>query len=224
MENDQQQAQINEAMRLKLGSFLERLPEPVRLYVWGDAAETLWEAEGVKLGRALAHEFPQIQLELRPRAPFSAYHPVMGVFQPDEAGLIDHGIRIIGSPVGYQIMTLVAAIQAIAFRGSQLEGKARINAYRIPSEVTIQMFTTAEDEYGPAMSSILCNLAVISPHVQLEIIMADIFPDLAVRFDPAGFPHTVINKRVHIRGPLDEDRVMEQVAAALQTTKPAAAA
>ncbi|MCL4870912.1 MAG: hypothetical protein KJ063_18290 [Anaerolineae bacterium] len=213
---DTQQTQINEAMRLKLGSFLERLPEPVVLYIWGDETATLWEAEAYKLGRALAHEFPQIQLELRPRAPFSTYHPVIGVFQPETDSLQDHGIRIIGSPVGYQIMTLVAAIQAIAFRGSQLEGKARINAYRIPSEVTIQMFTAAEDEYGPAMSSILCNLAVISPHVQLEIIMADIFPDLAVRFDPAGFPHTVINKRVHIRGPLDEDRVMEQVAAALR--------
>ena len=220
MTTDQQQAQINEAMRLKLGPFLAKLPEPVVLYVWGDENATLWEEEAYKLGRALAYEFPQVKLELRPRAPFSTHHPILGVFQPEADELKDHGIRIIGSPVGYQIMTVVAALQAIAFRGSQLEGKARINTHRIPSEVTIQMFTTADDENGPAMSAILCNMAVISPHVQVEIVMADIFPDIAMRFDPTGFPHTVINRRVHIRGPLDEDRVVEQVAAALRGRQP----
>lgn len=213
------QQQINEAMRVKLAPFLEKLPEPVVLYVWGDETASLWEAEAYKLGRALAHVFPKIQLELRPRAPFSHHHPVLGVFQPDAAELTDYGIRIIGSPVGYQIMTVVAAIQAIAFRGSQLEGKARINTYRIPQEVHIQMYTTADDEHGPAMSATLCNMAVISPHVQVEIIMADIFPDISMRFDPTGYPYTVINRRVHIRGLLDEDRVMEQIAAALKASK-----
>ncbi len=216
---DDTQQQINEAMRVKLSPFLEKLPEPVVLYVWGDETATLWEAEAYKLGRALAHEFPQVKLELRPRPPLSTHHPLLGVFQLDGQDLIDHNIRIIGSPVGYQIMTVVAAIQAIAFRGSQLEGKARINAHRIPAAVTIQMFTTADDEQGPAMSAILCNMAVINPKVQVEIIMADIFPDMAVRFDPAGYPYTVINRRVHIRGPLDEDRVMEHVAAALRSGK-----
>lgn len=203
-------------MRVKLAPFLEKLPEPVVLYVWGDETATLWEAETYKLGRALAHEFPQVTLELRPRAPFSHHHPVLGAFQLDGGELKDHGIRIIGSPVGYQIMTVVAAIQAIAFRGSQLEGKARINAHRIPQEVHIQMYTTADDELGPAMSATLCNMAVISPYVQVEIIMADIFPDISMRFDPTGYPYTVINRKVHIRGLLDEDRVMEQIAAALK--------
>lgn len=216
---DNIQQQINEAMRLKLAPFLEKLPEPVVLYVWGDETATLWEAEAYKLGRALAHEFPQVKLELRPRTPFSRHHPVLGVFQPDGDELKDHGIRIIGSPVGYQVMTVVAALQAVAFRGSQLEGKARINAYRIPQEVHLQMYTTADDEYGPAMSATLCNLAVISPHVQVEITMADIFPDISMRFDATGYPYTVINRRVHIRGLLDEDRVMEQVAAALKSSK-----
>ena len=78
---DNTQQQINEAMRVKLSPFLEKLPEPVVLYVWGDEAGTQWEAEAYKLGRALAHEFPQVKLELRPRPPFSSLSPILGVFQ-----------------------------------------------------------------------------------------------------------------------------------------------
>ncbi|MCI0399355.1 MAG: hypothetical protein L0322_31075, partial [Chloroflexi bacterium] len=62
-----------------LPAFFERLPEPVRLHIWGDETATPAEAQAARLVQTLAMHFPAIQFQLFPRRANYSFYPVIGV-------------------------------------------------------------------------------------------------------------------------------------------------
>ena len=109
-----------------LDGFIRELPEPVKLVVWGETEASLGEREALRLGEKLAERYAVVTFEQRSRRDNYDYYPVMGIMRLDGEEEIDNGVRLIGLPAGYQINSLVGAIQAVSFRGSQLEGRTRI--------------------------------------------------------------------------------------------------
>ena len=63
----------------QLPDFLGRLPEPVCLHVWGDAAGEPAEREATRLVATLAERFPLLSYRLFPRRDNYPYYPVIGV-------------------------------------------------------------------------------------------------------------------------------------------------
>jgi alkyl hydroperoxide reductase subunit AhpF len=202
-----------------LPAFFEQLPEPVRLVVWGDEEGTGSEKEAMALARMLAERFDQIRFELRPRRPEHAFYPVIGALAETEPDLTDYGVRIIGLPLGYQMTSLVAAIQAVSFRGMTLEARTRIRLHKLASPVTLELVTAADDEAGAAIAYLLFNIAVVSPFVRSYLIMGDLFPEALLRFSVKIVPHLVINDRSHISGPISEEGLLKQIAATLRRQK-----
>jgi alkyl hydroperoxide reductase subunit AhpF len=199
-----------------LPSFFEQLPEPVCLTVWADEAGSASEREAVALGRLLAGQFDQIDFELRPRQPAHSFYPVTGVMGKGETEATDYGVRLIGLPLGYQMTSLVTAIQAVAFRGMTLAARTRIRLHKLTSPVTLELITTAEDEAGAAMAYLLFNMAVTTPRIRSYLIMGDLFPEALRRYSVSIVPHLVINDRSHISGPISEEGVLKQIAATLK--------
>ena len=197
--------------------FLEQLPEAVKLVVWGDPDGGRFEQEALQLGRALAERFDILHFEQRPRQPTYPYYPIFGVMGVG-AEEIDYRVRLIGLPAGYQINSLVGAIQAVSFRASNLEPRTRIQLSRLPAaaQIDLELFTAAEDESGPLVASLAAGLAVASPKVRTFIVMVDVFPQALVRYSIRQLPHTVINGRVHIAGVVDEPTMLQHIARSLQ--------
>ena len=70
--------------------------------------------EAIRLARLLSDRFPEtIAHALFPRRTNYPYYPVIGVMSGTAEKVDDLGLRIIGLPIGYQMTSLIAAIQAV---------------------------------------------------------------------------------------------------------------
>ncbi|MBK7219356.1 MAG: hypothetical protein IPH95_20425 [Candidatus Promineofilum sp.] len=202
----------------QLPDFLDQLPEPVALHVWADAAGEPAEQEAARLAATLAERFPQLSYRLLPRRENYPYYPVIGIMGGPAEAPRDDGLRLIGLPIGYQMTSLIAAIQAVAFRGQTLEPATRIRLSRLPADadVTIEVLTAADDEWGGVAAKAAFGLAAASARVRAYLIVTDFFPEAAARYSATTLPHVVINRRVHFSGAPDEAALLRHIALALK--------
>jgi len=114
--------------------------------------------------------------------------------------------------------SLIAAIQAVAFRGQTLEPATRIRLSRLPADadVTIEVLTAADDEWGGVAAKAAFGLAAASARVRAYLIVTDFFPEAAARYSATTLPHVVINRRVHFSGAPDEAALLRHIALALK--------
>lgn len=200
-----------------LPSYFDNLPHAVRLHVWGDPNGSASEGEALRLARALAGRFAGIDAIALPRRVNYPFYPVLGVFGIDDEAedYVDYGVRLIGLPAGYQMTSLIAAVQAVSFRGSTLEAKTRFQLQGLNKAVDIELLTSADDEGGVVLAKSIFGLAAASAHIRAFLIMADAFPIASVRYSAAYLPHTVINARYHVEGILDEEELLRKIAEAV---------
>ncbi|MDT8307226.1 MAG: hypothetical protein RRC07_14940 [Anaerolineae bacterium] len=205
-----------------LDGFLRHLPRTVRLVVWGEAGRSVEEREAIRLGEKLAERYEVVRFERRDRLPIYAYYPVLAIMlEENDGAIVDDGVRFIGLPAGYQINSLVGAIQAVGFRASNLEARTRIQLSRLPTgaKADLEVFSSAEDEEGPLVATLAAGLAVASPQIRAFLIAADVFPAAAIRYSVRTLPHTVIDGRVHLQGVTDENGMLRQIVRAVQTAR-----
>lgn len=213
----------------QMPGFLEQLPEPVCLHVWGDESASRAEREAAHLVRVLVSQFPQrLSFRLLPRRVNYPYYPVFGVMAGTADSSDDLGVRIIGLPIGMQMTSLIAAIQAVSFRGQTLEPLSRLKLHRLmaaaPEDIAIEVLTSAEDEAGAVVAKAAFGAAASTARVRAYLIVTDFFPEAAQRYSAAYLPHTVINKRIHFNGNLEEEELVRQISLAVRgAQKPAAA-
>lgn len=218
MERMDKQSLFDHATWGTLDGFIRRLPEPVKIVVWGEAEHSLGEREAIRLGEKLAERYEIVHFEQRPRRENYHYYPVLAIMRLAEGEEVDDGIRLIGLPAGYQINGLVGAIQAASFQGSQLEARTRIQLSRLPADarLDIEVFTSAESEESALVATLAAGMAAASPQIRAFLIAADVFPQAAVRYSARTLPHTVVDGRIHIQGVLDEEAMLRQLRLALR--------
>jgi alkyl hydroperoxide reductase subunit AhpF len=204
----------------QLPDFIENLPEPVHLTMWGDEEMSAEERNTAVLLRTLADRFENITFEILPRRVNYPYYPVIGVMGVDGGiapqATVDFGVRIIGQPAGMQMTTLIAAMQAVSFRGQTLEPLTRIKLKQLDTAVHIEILTAADVETGAVVAKHAFGLAVASEHIRALVIMADQFQEALIRYSVNYLPHVVVNGRVHSDGVIEEDELLKQVALAVK--------
>jgi alkyl hydroperoxide reductase subunit AhpF len=195
----------------QLPTFFEQLPEPVQIHVWGDPENYPIEREAVRLVEMLSERFEQIQYKLFPRRENYPYYPVIGVMGLAEDEPVDYGVRLIGLPAGYQMTSLVAAIQCVSFRGMTSEALTRIKLHELTADITLEMITSSEDEAGALVAQQIFNMAVASPRIRSYLVIGDAFPAAFARYSINGLPHLIINGRTHIQGVIDEETILNHI-------------
>ena len=202
----------------QLPAFLDNLPEPIRLIVWGDATLSQSDKDAATLCQTLAAHFDNISFQILPRRVNFPYYPVIGIMGdngPDEE-YTDFGVRVLGIPSGFQMTSFVTAVQSVSFRGMTLEATTRIQLSRLQEEVRLELLTSAEDENGPIMAQMIFNMAVVNQHVHSFLIMSDQFPEAVLRYSVKYVPHLVVNGRVHLEGVVGEDVLLQHMAKAIK--------
>ena len=196
----------------QLPAIFDHLPKPIRLHLWCDENGTKEEREAHRLVSLFSEKFKTIDYENYPRRVNYNFYPVFGVMGLEGQKTIDYGIRIIGLPVGYQMTSLITAIQSVSFQGLTSEVMSRIQLSQLNEAISLELITNADDQIGPLTAQIIFNFAVISPFVKSYLIMGDAFQEVYTRYSIKYLPHLVINERYHSEGSISEAELLQEIA------------
>jgi len=140
--------------------------------------------------------------------------PAIALVGQNEAGEDrDSKIRFLGTPAGYEFMSLVQAVLLVGGRPSMLseESLKRVAAVTVPT--TMHVFTTPTCPHCPRAVAVAHEMAFANPNITAFAVEATEFPDLARKYSVTGVPKTVVNDSVEILGALPPDAFVEQALA-----------
>ncbi|MFI5449974.1 MAG: thioredoxin family protein [Candidatus Bathyarchaeia archaeon] len=125
--------------------------------------------------------------------------------------------KFYGVPAGYEFSTLLKDIVQASKDENELSPATRktLSAIRVP--VHIQVFVTPTCPYCPGMVSLAHQFAMENDNIKADMIEANEFPQLAIKYNVMGVPKTVINESIELLGMQPEEEFVRQIEAA---TKP----
>jgi glutaredoxin-like protein len=134
----------------------------------------------------------------------------------------DYGIRFYGIPAGYEFTTLIHAIHMIGTAGSQLDEQTRQALEAVTEPVHMQVFVTPTCPYCPQAVALAFEMAYVNPVIRADGVESSEFPHLAVKYQVAGVPRTVINETTNLEGAAPPDMLLEKIREALAVGQDAA--
>jgi glutaredoxin-like protein len=130
-------------------------------------------------------------------------------------GAKDYGVRFYGIPSGYEFVSLLHAISAVAAGKPELSGEGMQSLAELTEPVHMQVFVTPTCPYCQQAVVLAHQMAIASPMVQADMVEATEFPHLSMKYQVMGVPRTVINETVHIEGAAPEPMVLDKLQEAL---------
>ncbi len=125
----------------------------------------------------------------------------------------DMRIRFYGIPSGYEFSTLIEDIIAVSKSGEvELSEKTLEELEKLDKPLKLQVFVTPSCPYCPRAVAMAQKLAMKSPYVKGEMVEANEFPELSMRYNVSSVPHIIINEGAgEFVGALPEDAFVEQI-------------
>jgi glutaredoxin-like protein len=143
--------------------------------------------------------------------------PALALVTADDDGRErDSHIRFLGTPSGYEFISLIRAVLLVGGGASMLSETNRARVAAIDSPTTLHVFTTPTCPHCPRAVTLAHEIAFANSHVTAYAVEATEFPDLARRYQVTGVPKTVIADRAEILGAVPEDAFVDQMLAAWQ--------
>jgi glutaredoxin-like protein len=133
-------------------------------------------------------------------------------------GKEDYGIRFYGVPAGYEFTSLIHTIRLIGTGASQIDEATVQGLAALEEPVHMQVFVTPTCPYCPTSVALSYEMAYASPNVRADGVESTEFPYLAIKYQVAGVPRTVINEKTHIEGVVPPDIVMQAIQETLSAT------
>jgi glutaredoxin-like protein len=122
----------------------------------------------------------------------------------------DSNIRFLGTPAGYEFMSLIQAVLLVGGRPSMLSEDSLKRIAAVSSPTTMHVFTTPTCPHCPRAVTVAHEMAFANPNITAFAVEATEFPDLARKYSVTGVPKTVVNDSVEILGALPPDAFVEQ--------------
>jgi glutaredoxin-like protein len=126
-------------------------------------------------------------------------------------------IHYYGLPFGYEFQTLMEDLTAVSTGSSGLSEETKAKLKTIDKPVRIQIFVTLTCPYCPIIASMAHKFAIESNLITADVIDANEFPQIGIKYNVLGVPKTVINERVEFVGIVSENVLLDRVFEALKT-------
>ncbi|HUR34934.1 MAG TPA: thioredoxin family protein [Vicinamibacterales bacterium] len=140
--------------------------------------------------------------------------PSLALLGQDEHGHeIDSHIRFVGTPSGYEFISLIRAILLVGGGASMLSPGSREKLAAIDTPMSMFVFSTPTCPHCPKAVTLAHEIAWANPNVTAYAVEATENPDLSRQYRVTGVPKTVINGQVEILGAVPEDTFIEQTLA-----------
>jgi glutaredoxin-like protein len=140
--------------------------------------------------------------------------PAVAIVGQDDAGAErDSKIRFLGTPSGYEFMSLIQAVLLVGGRPSMLSEESLKLIAGVTEPTTVHVFTTPTCPHCPRAVVVAHEMAFANPNITAFAVEATEFPDLARKYSVTGVPKTVVNDSVEILGALPPDAFVSQALA-----------
>ncbi|RLC67824.1 MAG: glutaredoxin [Chloroflexi bacterium] len=213
---------LSEEIKEQVKKQLADLSGPVRLVMFTQEFECEFCAETRQLVEEIAQLSGQLSAEI--------YNFVTDEDKADELGIDkipaiavigaeDYGVRFYGIPSGYEFASLLHAVKLVAQGEPELSEETTKVLAEVNQPAHFQVFVTPTCPYCPSAVMLAHQMAVASPMVRADMVEAQEFPHLAIKYQVMGVPRTVINETVHIEGAAPEPMVVEKLQEALESTE-----
>jgi len=137
--------------------------------------------------------------------------PAVALVGQDEAGQArDSKIRFLGTPAGYEFMSLIQAVLLVGGRPSMLSEESLKLVAGVTTPTKVHVFTTPTCPHCPRAVAVAHEMAFANPNITAFAVEATEFPDLARKYSVTGVPKTVVNDAVEILGALPPDAFVSQ--------------
>jgi glutaredoxin-like protein len=141
--------------------------------------------------------------------------PAIAVVGEDESGgERDSKMRFLGTPAGYEFISLIRAIRLVGGGPSQLSEESRARVAAVDKPVTMHVFTTPTCPHCPRAVNLAHEMAWANPKITAYAVEVTEYPDLAQRYHVTGVPKTVVDDTIEILGAIPEEEFVNQSLAA----------
>ena len=181
------------------------------LHLRPDACET--GADTRSLLAELVTLSPRLSLDMKALEQ-DAECPAIDVLGVEASGIVDHGIRLVGAPIGFELTSLLDAIVTVAGKDAALSADSRAKLATLDRPVHVQVFSTPTCRYCPAAVSLAHRVALASPFVTATAYSVIEFPDLIRRYRVTGVPKIVVGEGVELLGVQPEATFVDAVVGA----------
>jgi len=211
---------LNDEIVEQVKQELADLAGPVRLVMFTQEFECEYCAETRQLVEEIAALSNQITAEVYNFVADAEKAEELGVDKIPAIAVVgaeDYGVRFYGIPAGYEFVSLLHAIKlaAVAVGKPDLSDETLEVLAGVSEPVHVQVFVTPTCPYCQHSVMLAHQLAVASPNVRADMVEAQEFPHLAIKYQVRGVPRTVINEKTHIEGAAPEPMVVEKLQEAL---------
>ena len=212
---------LNDEIKEQVKQELAELAGPVQMVMFTQEFECEYCAETRQLVEEIAQLSDQITAQVYD---FVADEEKAEELEIDKIpaiaiiGADDYGVRFYGIPAGYEFASLLHAIKLVAAGKPELSEDTIKTLAETSEPVHIQVFVTPTCPYCQSAVMLAHQMAVASPVVRADMVEAQEFPHLSIKYQVMGVPRTVINETVHVEGAAPEPMVLEKVKEALANT------
>ena len=151
--------------------------------------------------------------------------PAIAIISQDDAGAErDSNMRFLGTPGGYEFISLLHAVRLAGGGQSQLSDAGRARVAAVDRPMTMHVFTTPTCPHCPRAVTLAHEMAWANRNITAYAVEVTEYPDLARRYHVSGVPKTIVGDTVEILGALPEDDFISQSLSAVTADGSSAAA
>jgi glutaredoxin-like protein len=124
---------------------------------------------------------------------------------------VDFGIRYYGIPSGYEFSSLIHDILMVGEGKVELAAETEQWLAELTEPVHFQVFVTPTCPYCPQAVLMAHKMAMASELVTADMVEANEFPHLSMKYNVMGVPRTVINEDFHVEGAVPEHMLLAKM-------------
>jgi glutaredoxin-like protein len=198
-------ALFDDTIRRQLSEILDHLRNDVHIVFFSQE----FECESCRD----AHEFLEEICALNPKLHLHAYNLVRDAaqaaeYQVDKVPAVvlldqdekDTRIRFYGIPGGYEINSFLSALLEVSGERQELPADIQKRIRQIDKDVHIQVFVTLSCPHCPGAVMTAHRLALENPRIRADMIEANSFVPLAIRYNVSGVPKILFNGEQELLG------------------------
>ena len=197
-----------------IGEFKEKLVNQVKIVMFTQELECQYCSEIRQLIKEVSSLSDKIRVDIYDFVADAEKAKSFGVEKIPALVIMgekDYGIRFYGFPFGYEFRTLIDAILLASGGKTDLSDETKQKVREISVPVHIQVFVTLTCPHCSAAATTAYRFAVENDLIKAEVINANEFPQLAIKYGVIGVPKVVVNEKIEFVGTVPENLFLEQV-------------